>query len=274
MPKKIIISKEKIDSFILELKNNGSISNIAKRENISEITLRSRIEEYYPNLNFKNNRVDHTFFDTIGPIQAYIIGFIYTDGCIKSNYKQEKRQDQWVIEIQERDIHILELMKKALNKVGPINTRKKLGGKSKQLTSALRVCSTQQINKLKEIGIYPKKSFTSEIPKIFLENKDLFRHFLRGVFDGNGCVYFNNCRKNLVFEICGNKQTCQTLATILKNEYDLGSGNIYKTSSIFKLVISGKKRIKKIFDLLYQDTDIFLLRKYNKFILHEPDLIK
>ena len=64
-------------------------------------------------------------------------------------------------------------------------------------------------------GCVPNKSLILTFPDINVVSEDLVRHFIRGYFDGDGCLSFNKnkyCTPNI--SILGTKQFLEKLETI------------------------------------------------------------
>ena len=69
---------------------------------------------------------------------------------------------------------------------------------------AYRLClnSVKFGNDLEKHGCVPNKSFILRRPNI---EEGLIRHFVRGYFDGDGCVSFNKELDNYIYTILGTK---------------------------------------------------------------------
>ena len=57
--------------------------------------------------------------------------------------------------------------------------------KGSKLFYRIDLKSKQMFEDLQRLGVEPNKSLTCTFPNI---NKDLMPHFIRGLFDGDGCV--------------------------------------------------------------------------------------
>lgn len=110
-----------------------------------------------------------------------------------------------------------------------------------------------------KFNIIPRKSLIYELPDIY--NSENFKHFLRGYFDGDGCICESFSNKN--------SKTASIYATIT------GSNNfINKLHKImpFKGSIQQKHNVstikyntnaaKELLNYLYKDASIYLDRKY------------
>lgn len=112
------------------------------------------------------------FFDTWTPQMAYILGFLCSDG----NVSLAKGSLCW------RQSHDAGkcLLKTILPHVGG-----NVYGPDKGGAYTLIVYSKRLVNKVIALGVPPAKSLTLQLPNV---PDDYCDHFIRGVFDGDGCV--------------------------------------------------------------------------------------
>lgn len=121
-------------------------------------------------------------------------------------------------------------------------------------------------------GCFPNKSLILDFPKT-VPGK-LIRHFLRGYSDGDGTIYKNHFKNkrtvNTIWKIISTKQFCQTVVSILKEQLDvncsqsLSRPKTNQTTTI--LSVGGNIQVRKVLDWLYQDSTIYLPRKYDKYL--------
>lgn len=94
--------------------------------------------------------------------------------------------------------------------------------------------------------------------------KDLIPHFIRGYFDGDGCI--TSSKSNIKWSILGTSNFLSSIQDIMVEKLQLNKTKIYKAKNIYSLEYKGRKQIKTIKEWLYNDATIFLERKYNKFL--------
>jgi hypothetical protein len=107
---------------------------------------------------------------------AYAIGLLATDGCIYS----DMRHISFVSKDLEQIYHLMDCLN-IFNKIG-----KNVDGNKKGFTYRIQFGDVKFIDFLVSIGIKPAKSKIMgkiEVPKQY------FFDFLRGCFDGDGCIY-------------------------------------------------------------------------------------
>ena len=113
-------------------------------------------------------------------------------------------------------------------------------------------------------GCVNNKTFKITFPNWMRE--DLKRHFTRGYFDGDGTICKISGSKNqFVSSICGNDVFIDQL------ESYLNTGKIYKQDKISILTFSNKSDIEYLRNLYYDNSNIFLKRKYDIFNSFDKD---
>lgn len=213
--------------------------------------------------------VNLSYFEKIDcPEKAYFLGWIYSDGCmIKKSYS-------FKIGIQKRDKEILEKLIKLISKNTPIKTIKRKSGHDKyhrQDLVVLRINRKKIYNDLLKLGLYPNKSETLSFPTFSQVPEEFIFHFIRGYFDGDGCI-FVKCRNKLVPKfssgmVCS-KSFANTLMKILK-KYKIKSRLQKKsnTDKVIDLSIPNSIDCIKFLEKIYEDKrDLFLKRKYEKYL--------
>jgi intein/homing endonuclease len=192
--------------------------------------------------------------------QAYFLGFLFSDGYIGNR--------EVAIKLCYLDEQILIDLK---NKLGCGAISKRKGNLVKHINgvylskdySILRIYNVKMIKELEKFGMTKNKTFTIQLPT----NINYFNHFLRGYFDGDGCLTFSKTgdKKYPKIKIASNDLFIKQLLDYLK------IGSISKQGRISVLTITKRKDIEYFAALIYKDCDICLERKKNKFI--EYDLI-
>lgn len=211
--------------------------------------------------------LDETYFEKVdGEEKAYFLGLLYADGCIAT------RNHAVQISLQEEDGYILERFSECIKTNRPIKLKK--GGVVKGFKDSsktyirknqkLMAISSKRIKEqLLKLGLTSRKSFTIRLPTNVPD--ELFHHFIRGIFDGDGGIYsFKNNKWE--FSICGNSMICEDI-----KDYFLRNGVKCKTKKHTLLVNSyyvkstGRLNCIDLYNLIYRDSTIHLVRKYNKF---------
>lgn len=174
------ISKETEKLIINDYMLGDDNAVILKRYDISTTSLyrilhRNNID---PNKDKKQYALDKNIFDTIDtPEKAYFIGFISADGSISDQSLK--------ISISKKDEEILHMFKDILKTNKSIKYTTNIKNNKKYEYVSIEITNKHIVDSLKQIGIEVRKTWKNTIP--IIDNK-LFRHFLRGFFDGDGCI--------------------------------------------------------------------------------------
>ena len=244
---------------ILGLKNHQPIYNYFKKKGWPRL----KREEYKFNTEYT---VDKFFFEEINTEEkAYILGFICADGHIDTtNYRI-------VIALKDTDFELLEHIREAMHSTHPIkrgiekdNPYKKTDNKKLHQCS-ISINSKDLVKSLIKMGLSGNKTYSLNSSIIKYVPEDLIRHFLRGYFDGDGCISWDKRYK------CGNKSTIHVAGNLeflecTFNKYFPTKCNIklYKKSAqCYDYTIQDKRQVLKFLAYLYNDAKIYLKRKYN-----------
>lgn len=191
--------------------------------------------------------------------KAYILGFIYADGCI-INSKTSKYKLS--IGISNIDREILEFIVSELESNHTILVRQQKGNR-KDLAQ-LDVCSKIMYNDLLSHNLSSNKSLNCISPNI---DEKLVRHFIRGYFDGDGCVC-DRSDKNKIYpavSIIGSNNFLKYILDKLpiKRKTLSRSKNLNDNMSYIKF--SSKIDVISFYNYMYDDSNFSLKRKKDKF---------
>lgn len=163
-----------------------SLAYIGKTFNMSPDQLSIRVREKgYKVINRQNERgTRHSLFKKIdNEEKAYWLGFMYADGHVHSTTNQIS------IGLANVDYHHLEKFKDFIGAKNVIIQNKKTN------SCRYQFYSKEMKQDLIKLGCVPKKSLLLKFPKEGLIPKLLMKHFLRGYFDGDGCLSYQKKSK-------------------------------------------------------------------------------
>jgi hypothetical protein len=193
--------------------------------------------------------LNQTFFEKIdGEEKAYWLGFLFADGCITS-------QSRIALNLQEKDqVHI--------NQFAQIFGRKCYSfiNDAGNLMYAVRLNSPFLWNSLFQLGLRPRKSL-KDITSTF-DNVPLnyMHHFIRGIFDGDGCLTKSENQLRLYFT--GFKPNLGKIGKIISGALGVNNPTIHSYSGKADHIYwGGNKQVPKILDWLHGDATIYLKRK-------------
>lgn len=191
--------------------------------------------------------------------KAYFLGLFYADG-----YNSGKTIR---INLQQRDGSILEKFNYYVNNTRKLSLIRTKNGHSDLLL--FEISSVHLCDKLTELGCPPKKSLILKFPTEEIVPKHLQNHFIRGYFDGDGCIhvvkYLNRVENRIT--ILGTKDFLQGVSKVIFDNCNTNVKNILKQKNIFSLKYNGNLQTRRIYNYLYKDCeDLYLERKKEKFV--------
>lgn len=243
--------------------NNGKLANMrsfVRKAAYSINKIHGGFKNVYKKFGvFPDNRkyfFDENSFDgKLNEEKIYWLGFIVTDGCLYQNDKYKSLNFHLDI----KDTDHLEKFNKFLNSNVPLyfSYNKKQNTKSVHLS--LR--SDKLFNDLIKFGITPRKSLILKHPKNIVNH--LLSHFYRGCVDGDGCLWFDEKRKQYKIGLVGTKSLLNGFKKWLQNNGFFTK--IEKMRNVYSIQIGGNRQVEKIANLLYKNSNIFLDRKYKNY---------
>lgn len=194
------------------------------------------------------------------------MGFLYADGCVSKDLKF------FVIDIGITDkTHIY----KFANAIQS-NHKISIHGDSKQFVR-IKVSCKQMCADLVANGCFPNKSLSLDFPNVNIVPEHLIAHFIRGYFDGDGCLSHcvgerkrNDRNLNKLYhydkwflKFVGTYSMMNGIANYIGMNNKLY--NQIKNKNHYTLKCGGKALIKEKMDILYKNATIYLDRKYEKY---------
>jgi len=257
----------------------SSAIKIAKELNINNYrvykTLEdNNIERRSNSINSKKYTFNENYFEVINdPIKAYWLGFLYADGYISKN-KERYNSGLVGLSIHEKDEEHLLKFKNDIQSTHEIKHYKVSKGKGYSETPYVRLILNSKTiyGDLVNHGLVEHKSQVKEPPKNL--PKEYEKYFILGYFDGNGSISMSkdkNSGFDFKFRITSTKLM---LSFIMEHLYN--NETIYKISNTYKrhsydivesLDYGGNQQVYKIMKYLYEDTERFLQRKYDRFLM-------
>jgi hypothetical protein len=191
---------------------------------------------------------DSKFFVSNTPEMFYVVGLMYTDGNLSYD------RPRFRLGFQADDKYMLERVALLIKRSKKLERNKTNG--------AYEFSGTDQTiyNQLLSFGITPRKSLTIEVRKDLISNT----HFWRGVIDGNGWITISG---GITLGLCGTMNTCQSFLEFAANYCDVSKKHPFERSANWgQITINGVKSLK-VLEAIYKDKgELFLTRKYNKYI--------
>lgn len=158
---------------------------------------------------------------------------------------------------------------KALDSNAPIKYREiHLNGKNYDSCRLVINC-TKMCNDLINLGCIPHKTFDVKFPTEDIVPNEYIRFWMGGFFDGDGCVCIpeSSGKTRMIANITGIESMLKSIGSFLvNNEIITKEPLIHKRegSNACEIFFYGNN-MKRFLDYIYQDTSIYLTRKYNKY---------
>lgn len=199
--------------------------------------------------------VNEKFFSDWSPEMAYTLGFIYADGNMS--------RDAYKIRIDSKDLQILEDIKIAMNSTHPIIQHNNNNGYWYELMISNKVL----YGDLRKLGVFPNKSLTMRLPKV---PKEYMKDFIRGYFDGDGCIYEVKRKRptpGLEFDFAtGSKDFATKIINVL-HENIHESIRLTNPRKNYYRIRGWNQASEALFNYMYSESPtLYLKRKYEKFL--------
>jgi hypothetical protein len=216
-------------------------------------------------------KLNEDLLTTINPESAYLGGWGLTDGFY------DKQLAKFILQLNEKDRGVLRYLRDTFSPESKIAsyTRKQLRSDGTPSVEVKFLISRRGVvdKFVDNYGIHEKKSFTCRWPQNLPDN--LVPVFLRAVFEGDGSItggIKKDLKKGVTWKICGSsKGMLEDIADIVskyiglqKKELYIVTGGLY-TRPHYILYYTSIDEIHKIYDFMYKDATVCLLRKYKKF---------
>lgn len=231
-----------------------TLSNIANIYNVSCSAISRFIK--INNINLKKSKFDENVFDIIDTEEkAYWLGFVFADGNISSHTPNKKHTYKFELSLALKD-------KNHLYKFNSFMNYKGNNVKCDSYRCRWYIGNKHLWETLNSYGCTPKKSLTLNFPdENIFKSKDLIRHFIRGYFDGDGCIICTNKTRSI--NLLGTPNFL-TMCQKHFNVYNILHKN-HNSSLTVRFDAFGKTAYK-ITEFLYKDSTIYLDRKYTKYL--------
>lgn len=205
---------------------------------------------------------NQSFFETIDTEEkAYWLGFLYADGYVIINH--QSNSGTLGIDLQRGDKKHLELFNKCIKSNYKIVEYEKKLNEKKYKMVRLRIFSRNLAQSLIDLGCTERKSKTIMFPKL---DEHLYPHFIRGYFDGDGCISLSSTKtKQLSIDF-----TSGSFNFITSLRQFLFSLNIFSyiytenDKNTYRLYIRGLKNLDTFWNYMYKNANIYLKRKLIK----------
>ncbi|MFH2085260.1 MAG: LAGLIDADG family homing endonuclease [bacterium] len=224
-------------------------------------------------------KVNEVFFKTWTPNMAYVLGFMFADGSLLDTNKSSRT---YYLLFSNNDFELLSKIKLCLNSEHAIYVRppRLMQHRHGKYTSregyVLKMGNKVMYQDLINLGMTHRKSNTMHLPTIPIE---YFSYFLRGYFDGDGCINLYLAKGRMtnrlsVIYSSGSIAFLNELADEISSLLNIKSPRMYKSCGDFNLISHSVEAVN-ILDYMYHDLDKapYLKYKYQKYLEYKDHLM-
>lgn len=219
---------------------------------------------YSYSINDRRYHVNDNYFKKWSSNMAYILGFWFADGYIS----KKKGCNTYIFSItqNEKDKYLLEKILKEMKSNYYLQYTKK------HHCYSFKVCSKIIYNDIIRLGGKERKSLDVKFPNV---PKKYLPDFVRGLWDGDGCITYNKRQQfyNSNY-VCGSKDFIEQLHAVLKKNIFKGNGDCLdgsltlQPSGVYRLLF-GRDDTIRLKNFMYQGSmkdKLMLKRKYELFL--------
>lgn len=255
-----------IDLYINQYKTLTEIRNVFKNKIKADSVIKRVLIENGVKLRSRTNSrigshaLDVDYFKVIDTEEkAYWLGYLAADGCIYKNGTKTS--------LTSKDLDIINKFKKAINSEHKISNGEYFDKRTDKIYKryTIQICSKNFTEHIQNAGVTYQKSDKLEFPKI---SEDLYRHFVRGLFDGDGSIYSRIINKPIRINLISTLELINFLQEYLLTNFNIEIKKIRKVtenkSNVYKMFLYADS--DKFLDWLYSNSMIYLDRKYNLYM--------
>lgn len=266
-PSRLPLSEDIKKLIISSYLSGKGIHLISKDLNLSEYKIYNTLKDIgivrSENKIKTDPKLDINYFKNIdNENKAYILGLMYSDGNLSpynSKYGIVKSY-KLRIRLQENDHDILKKISILIcgRDITTIHTRH---NKNWSNIASFQIGNMELGKDLIKLGCPPNKSNIISLPTFDQVPKELYIHFLRGFYDGDGGI---TKKAPIVMSFTSNRNMCIQLQKYFKDEYNILFKDYYERKNGYgSITISGRDNCYELYKLLYSDCQLYIDRKKN-----------
>ena len=188
--------------------------------------------------------------------ECYWLGFLYADAYLNISEKHNLQYISFSLQLSDKE-HI-DKYGKFINKNTYVQKQYDKRYDKEWIKATVTLSNKELINKIRSFGFKQNKStISTRLPKL---PDNMYRHFIRGYFDGDGSILKN---KREVSFSNGHPQLLIDIKDKLKEQANLEIGKIVKRKNNKGCHFSfyALSKVNKFYNYIYKDATIYLDRK-------------
>lgn len=200
----------------------------------------------------KENRKGYTInFDGVTNLfNAYFLGLMLTDGYIQDKNK-------FGIDLTDEDCI------KFLSNVTGKEYKSYSDGEHKKIQHRIIFSNNKVVQNLSRYGVVPNKSKILEAVKLTEEEEKYLPYIIRGIIDGDGCVYKTSYGAPAFYICSASENFIKWVKSVLENKFYFKELSIVQSKEgLWRIDTANQQNILKLLILVY-DKPYGMSRKYN-----------
>ena len=216
------VTKDQKQEIMILYDQGLSSDKIAKQLGLSRTTVKDHIPDYMKRKKsfYNTYSCNYQFFENIdNEVKAYFLGLFYADGYNNQDNKSIR------LGFAEKDKELLNKFIEAICSNHKVQTRLKDDGS--QMFYSVTINSPILSGDLAKHGcVQAKTHLLDKMPEM---SEELYRHFIRGYFDGDGSVYYTQSGNTdkITLSWTGNKPFLEDVQAYLIKELEVSKTAIY-----------------------------------------------
>lgn len=231
------------------------INKILDKNKIPRMTYEERNRRYFRN---------SYYFDEIDTAnKAYFLGLLWADGNNNTSHNQIN------ISLQIDDKYLLDKFKKELDYEGEVKIydyEHKKNPKHKIIVK-LSIEDAHMSKVLEQYGMVSNKSLILNFPSCI--PNEFIRDFIRGYFDGDGCVRYDEKYQKGQTQTVGTLEVCTQISYYMSEKeirHHIRNPKQSKGKNTYIITTSATKSSYLFLSWLYDNSEIKMERKYNRYL--------
>lgn len=205
----------------------------------------------------------NNYFEKIDTSEkAYWLGFLYADGYV---YDRKGFSYRLELGLAARDLGHLHKFRYCIGSNKKITTKPvKCRGKE-YMSKKITIYGEEFISNLINKGVVPRKSLILTYPDRSILPEKFDNAFIRGYFDGDGCVYGKHEDYSYDVNFVGTKAFLEKVNEILHSKLGLSIVSPQKKGRAFSIHFGGYENLVRLYEYMYKDSTVSLDRKRTHF---------
>lgn len=264
----VIALKQAVDEYVTNLNNNPSLTKIGEKYGIERHSFSRRLKELgYEVINHQNKvKFNEHIFDIIDTEEkAYWLGFIFADGYVS------KTGNKFELSLKASDTSHLEKFNKFVGgEANKVKINKVYCNNIKCERCRWNISNKHFREQLISLGCIPQKSLILQFPdESIFKSKDLIRHFIRGYWDGDGCLSWRNKEHTIPsISVLGTEDMLEGIKRNVPGIFNY-SLHLNNKENTFTYVLSADNKVAfNVTQYLYSNSTIYLQRKYETYQIY------